>query len=103
MGEEDPDRGVLHIQAALKLKSKMRSQALRQALGLQPWQYHSEVTRNPADAWLYCSKPDSRLVGAVPVTVGECPKYRDKAMPEVEKDALHLEAKEVYLWYIPPG
>lgn len=40
---EDPQAGLLHLHLCIKTKSKIRSQPLRLLLGLEPYQYHSEV------------------------------------------------------------
>lgn len=42
-GAEDPQSGLLHLHLCIKLKTKARSQVLRGMLGLEPYQYHSEV------------------------------------------------------------
>lgn len=42
-GADDPQHGLLHLHLCIKLKTKCRSQPLRLLLGLDPWQYHSEV------------------------------------------------------------
>jgi hypothetical protein len=69
----DPQDGLLHVQCYFKLKKRIRSQALRTLLGLEPYQYHSDPTRNPPAAWDYCGKEDTRLQGGVVQEHGEKP------------------------------
>lgn len=40
---EDPQAGLFHLHLCIKMKTKIRSQALRVLLELEPFQYHSEV------------------------------------------------------------
>jgi len=94
-GVDDPDAGLLHEQCCFIMKSKIRSQALRTLLDLQPYQYHSEPTRNPPAAWDYCLKDETMLEGAEKHSFGERPApFKDKGLTEEEKDALHLQARE---------
>jgi hypothetical protein len=94
-GVDDPDAGLLHEQCFFIMKSKIRSQALRTLLDLQPYQYHSEPCRNPPAAWDYCLKDETMLEGAEKISHGERPApFKDKGMTEAERDTLHVAARD---------
>ncbi len=94
-GAEDPDSGLLHVQAFFVMKSKIRSQALRTLLNLEPYQYHSEPARNPPASYDYCLKDETWLEGSEKQVHGERPApFKDKGLTEAEKDALHTQARE---------
>lgn len=50
---EDPQAGLLHLHLCIKMKTKIRSQPLRQLLGLEPYQYHSEASNSPMNLFLW--------------------------------------------------